>query len=138
SRTLFAGLDFHFPVRRLLRQIEFFASQHASSSKMRSLLEQLRPDGAGERSYPEDREYAAGIAALLERTESPEERPPFTTSEEWASVARADLEALDAAARSGWQALLAHSRETDPPRPTRKWLKQAEALLAGIGEEAFK
>ena len=61
---------------------------------------------------------------------------PYETGEPWADAALGDLAEMDAAGRSAWQALLVHAASAKPSKPPAKWLKQAEALVSAVGEEA--
>jgi hypothetical protein len=138
SRSLVSGYASYFPVRRLLHQVELFTAREALSSRIESLLEQLRPDRLGESSNAEDHATADRIDALLGRKPTTQNDALFAPSESWADAARSDVKAMDSSAQDTWQALLRHARDSDSSRPTQKWLKQADALLLPIGEERFK
>lgn len=56
----------------------------------------------------------------------------------WGSEVRAELDALPVPEREAWAALLDHAASAaGKSRPAQKWAKQAVALVAAVGEEAF-
>jgi len=59
------------------------------------------------------------------------------TDEAWTRHLRGQLDALDPPARTAWHALLLHCNTASQSKPSRKWLQQAEPLLADIGPAAF-
>jgi hypothetical protein len=58
--------------------------------------------------------------------------------EPWAAQAIGELEAMESAERERWRALLEHFSSLQSPKPSGKWMKTARALVAGMGEEAFR
>jgi hypothetical protein len=57
--------------------------------------------------------------------------------EAWAEAIRDDIEGMPAAKRKHWLALLENAPRGTSAKPTAKWKKQADELLAAVGPENF-
>jgi hypothetical protein len=64
----------------------------------------------------------------------PTRTPVLNPGERWADQVNADVEALGPA----WRAVLAHAGTATAPRPSGRWLKRADALLADVGPDAYR
>jgi hypothetical protein len=61
----------------------------------------------------------------------------LTTDESWTRFLRGQLDGLERASRTTWDALLLHCSTASQSKPARKWLQQADALIREIGPAAF-
>jgi hypothetical protein len=57
--------------------------------------------------------------------------------EAWAAAIRRDIDTMPAAKRKNWLALLENAPKGTTAKPTAKWRKQADELLAAVGPEEF-
>jgi hypothetical protein len=62
--------------------------------------------------------------------------PEIEPGEAWADAALADFAAMEVPEREAWTAILAHAARTRSAKPSKKWLKDAEALLEGTDDAA--
>ncbi len=58
--------------------------------------------------------------------------------EEWADAVNKDFSALSKDERKGWEGLWGHALTATTARPSKKWLREGEKLVAAIGPEAFQ
>ncbi|MGE3805754.1 MAG: DUF4132 domain-containing protein [Gemmataceae bacterium] len=61
----------------------------------------------------------------------------WKTDEAWVETLKQALALMDETARGHWTALVLHCNSASASKPSAKWLKQATALLAPIGHDAF-
>ncbi|HEX9047143.1 MAG TPA: hypothetical protein VF988_08955, partial [Verrucomicrobiae bacterium] len=80
-----------------------------------------------------NKKTVARLEALLEQT--PAGQPDG--GEVWAEAIRRDIEAMPAAKRKHWRALLENAPKGTTAKPTVKWKAQADKLLAAVGPEVF-
>ena len=57
--------------------------------------------------------------------------------EAWAEAIQSDIKRMSAAKRKHWQVLLKNAPKGTKAKPTAKWRKEADALLAAVGPEEF-
>ena len=85
-------------------------------------------------------EYWAGNKKTVGRLETILDGAPAGMpgeGETWAEAIRDDIEAMPAAKRKHWLALLENAPKGTTAKPTVKWKKQADELLAAVGPENF-
>jgi|GEM_PF-1546859 len=58
--------------------------------------------------------------------------------EAWANAAREALEQADATRASDWNTLIRHCLDNNGSKPSKKWLKDGNALVDSIGAEQFR
>ncbi len=63
---------------------------------------------------------------------------PLEQGDIWANEALADIRGLGGQAQNDWADLLLHCLRTTSSSPSKKWLEDAEDLLARIGEDKFR
>ena len=61
----------------------------------------------------------------------------FTTGEPWTIALQGALNRLGSVERSHGEALVLHCNEAKSSKPARKWLKEAEKLIAALGPDQF-
>jgi hypothetical protein len=61
----------------------------------------------------------------------------LTPGEAWSDQAIADISAMSPLERDDWRRLLEYVRTANGARPTKKWLRGAEPLLAAVGLDTF-
>jgi hypothetical protein len=91
-----------------------------------AMLGRLPPEG--DEAYRKARRRAAQLAGHADADPLPRGLP-------WSEAARATREGADADA---WNALLTHATTATASKPSKKWLKQANAHLDAVGFEAFR
>ncbi|QDU11834.1 DUF4132 domain-containing protein [Gimesia aquarii] len=62
---------------------------------------------------------------------------PLQPGEAWSDRALADSQTMTDPQRIAWTALLLHCQTASAGKPSKKWLKTAESLLAEVGQELF-
>jgi hypothetical protein len=73
----------------------------------------------------------------LEELLIPPQTGLFDTAESWAKKAAAEISALPAAHRAGWESLIQHAAAATGTKPSQAWLKTAEQMLLVVGRENF-
>ena len=63
---------------------------------------------------------------------------PLERGDIWANAALADIQALGSTAQRDWAELMLHCLRATGSSPSKKWLADAEDLLARIGEDKFR
>ncbi len=63
---------------------------------------------------------------------------PLEGGDLWADVALADIRGLSATAQSDWADLLLHCLRATGSAPSKKWMDDAEDLVARIGQDKFR
>jgi hypothetical protein len=120
----------------VLRVIKGFWTEAGVPDQLRPSLTTLRDKLlASEASRAEKRDGAKQLDKLLGPTEA--NAFQLTSDEAWTRHLQAHLEGLDPSARAAWEALLFHCTSAGQSKPSGKWLKQADALVAAIGTAAF-
>jgi hypothetical protein len=120
----------------LVGAVERFVAAHGLSEALRQRLERLGPYLAAN-SYAEYHKAAERVGRLLEMDDGSPTLIVWRTDEAWVEHLRRVLEGSDAASREHWQPLLLHCQSATVSKPSQKWLKQATALLAPIGNDPF-
>jgi len=62
---------------------------------------------------------------------------PLQPGEAWSDKALADSQKMRDPQRAAWTKLLLHCQTASAGKPSRKWLKTAEPLIAEVGQEQF-
>jgi hypothetical protein len=84
--------------------------------------------------------FWGGNKKSVDRLEALVEQKPVGLpgdDEAWAAAIRRDIDAMPAAKRKHWLALLENAPKGTTAKPTAKWRKQADELLAAVGPEEF-
>jgi hypothetical protein len=85
-------------------------------------------------------EFWAGNKKSVQRMEALLAQKPAGVpddGEAWAEAIQSDIKRMSAARREHWQALLENAPKGTNARPTAKWRKEADELLAAVGTEEF-
>ncbi|HWI56298.1 MAG TPA: hypothetical protein VNZ22_03675, partial [Bacillota bacterium] len=85
-------------------------------------------------------EHWGGYAKTLRRIEALLRPTPAGLPDEgeaWAHAIREDIDQMPSQPRAAWLALLENAPKASSAKPTAKWKKQADALLAAVGTEEF-
>jgi hypothetical protein len=133
-----SGGHFLLSPAAILKAVEQHARQDALSLALRASLQQLRNALRGRTDDAESRKTLERLDNLLD------ERPilsmttfDLTTNEAWTQQARTELADLSDADRDNWYRLLRHCSGATSAKPSKKWQKEAEALVVAIGADAF-
>lgn len=92
------------------------------------------------RSAPDasDKTAMHKLKLLLETPSNSDIIPiPIEPHEAWSDQAIADLRSFDASLRTSWIHLIKHCLEAKGSKPSEKWMKASEQLIAKIGDENF-
>ena len=135
KKVQYEELDSPIPgvVPALLDQTEMLIREKPAS---RDLLEPLNQLHAALKPM----EFWAGYKKTVQRLETLVERKPGglpDDGETWAEAIRNGIVAMAPAKRKHWLALLENAPKGTTAKPTAKWKKQADELLASVGPEEF-
>jgi uncharacterized protein DUF4132 len=119
----------------VVKTAEGFARRFGLSDGLRRALEELRRAFGPAPTRQEERKLRARLEALLGEGQAGLE---LGTGEPWARAAMATLSAMPEDERTAWRRLLAHAQSSGGATPSRKWLTQAEPLLAAVGAERLR
>jgi len=97
---------------------------------------------------PNDRNKSGSLAGKDDNTFSLEKNELTTViknihnvieaGEAWANAARDDLSTLDIEKAGLWNTLARHCIDNNSSKPSKKWMKETNVLVEGIGEQAVK
>ncbi len=121
----------------ILRAVENFCETNGMPDSLRSRLVALRDKLLQRTSHAEARHAGERLDKLLAPPDDPGLRFELKTDEAWTRHLREYLASLEPFARAVWEALIVHCDTAVQAKPSGKWLKQAETLVAAIGSEAF-
>jgi hypothetical protein len=88
-------------------------------------------------SHAEARNAVKRLDELLAPPPAADPHIQLGADEAWTCYLQERLDKLQPAARPAWQALLLHCKTAAQSKPSGKWLRQAEALVGGVGAAAF-
>jgi hypothetical protein len=120
----------------LMRTIENFVAENGFAESLRQRLERLAPQLA-KIHESEYRKAAERLARLLETGGGSITMIRWSSDEAWVEKLRPIVEDGDSASCGHWLALVLHCGSAAASKPSRKWLKQAAALLQPIGHHHF-
>lgn len=131
----------------ILRLVEQQAGAHGMHASLRDALELLAARlREHQYLYSQAHKLLQRVESLLlcaaaapdDAGEAPASRAQpgvkLTTDEPWVKTLRDRLADLDETSRRRWDDLLTHCQGASASRPTGKWLKQAQALVAAIDD----
>ena len=120
-----------------MRVLENFCREAGYPHCLRARLAALRDKLQAQPQHAETADAVQRLDQLL--TPAPAAAPDslLATGEAWTRFLRGQLEGLEPPAWAAWQALLLHCDSASQSRPSRKWLEQANRLVAEIGPAAF-
>ncbi len=119
------------PVGYAVKAVERFAKDHPLSIDLQNQLRyHLRPSG---RSNQAAQRLAKRIAELL--GEELEEDFRIDLDQPWAKRLHDDLQQLDDAYRSAMTSFLTHAATAEGGKPSKAWLKEAQARLEPLPED---
>ena len=135
ANVQFEELDSPIPgvVPALLDQLVDLAREKPLSKELLTPLQQLH-------AAIKPMEFWAGNKKTVQRLEALLEQKPAGVpddGEAWADAIREDIQQMSAAKRKHWQALLENAPKGSSAKPTTKWRKEADELLAAVGHEEF-
>lgn len=131
----FEELDSPIPgvVPVLLEHAETVNRAKPLSKEMLELLTRLHAALKPMEFWAGNRKTVQRLEALLEQkgTGMPDEGEP------WAEAIRGDIARMPPKKRNHWLALMENAPKGTTAKPTAKWRKQADELLAEVGQEEF-
>lgn len=122
---------FPYPLSSIVKCVENLNAETPLHDDVRSRVEKMR-----QVIQTGDNEY--DIMKLAERLKSVLSAGPvipLEPGEAWSDVAIADIENMNTPSWTAWVELLQHCQKASGGKPTKKWLKTVEPLIAGIGEQ---
>lgn len=119
---------------KLIDQVERLATSSPLTPGERHVLYRLRAQIVRAAPFGRPAEDVARIDRLLRDGLF----MALVPGEAWSDVVNAELTKMAGASRQNWVELLKHATTATAARPSAKWLKQANALLAKVGQEAFR
>jgi hypothetical protein len=119
----------------VMKTAERFVRLFGLSDDLRRALEGLRRAFGPAPTRQEERKLRARVEALLGEGQADLE---LRTGEPWAGAVMASLAAMPDQQRTAWRRLLAHAQASAGATASRRWLKQAELLLAAVGAEEMR
>ncbi len=100
-------------------------------------INRVKTGQAGSLSKPA-RNVIARIQALTQTEDDTSSSvSPIVPEDAWADRAIADLQAMNLQQRKQWFSLFAICQKASSTKPSAKWSKEAESIIAEIGEETF-
>ncbi len=105
------------------------------SLEMRSKLEALAQVLQAEPMSVDVRRQVLKLNELIGKKEA---ALPLEQGDVWANAALADVHGLAGQAQNDWGDLFLHCLRTTSSAPSKKWLEDAEDLLARVGEDKFR
>jgi hypothetical protein len=121
------------PPGPLLKRIEEHIATSGLSGEMRAALEIMQASIEPYASVAENRKLWTRMV-LLQRGGA--EAYPLVPADAWARVALEEYNARTGADRAAWSTLFAFLGRPIS-KPTRKWVKEANAKIAAVGADAF-
>jgi hypothetical protein len=122
----------------ILRAVGNYVEDHGLPEMLRSQLARLAETLKAWPSDADTRKAQARIAGLLAYAQGkPQGAPRFKTGEPWTLGLQQVLDKLAPDEAQGWHALLDHCSTATSSKPARKWLKEAETLVAAVGPDRF-
>jgi len=125
-----------FPTPVLIRHVSAQWSSATLPQGLKDALQRYRAHitktSFGSRA--EERKLLAALDILLGLAR-PELLDP---GEAWSDLARSELNQMQDAEASCWISLLTHCKQAGGSKPTKKWLKVSDELVALIGRDPFK
>ncbi len=121
----------------ILRVLENFCKERGFPESLRPHLVALRDNLRAQTPYAAVLEAIERLDQLLTPAPADASNSPLTTDEVWTRYLRGQLDGLETPNKAAWHALLLHCNSAEQSKPTRKWLKQADALVQEIGPAAF-
>lgn len=132
------GLGFYYtsyiPVAPLLSHIEDHISASGLSGEMRAAIETMQRSIEPYVSMKENRKLWTRMAVILHGGAAVH---PLIPADAWAHAALEEYNARSGPERDAWTALFELLRQSSASKPSKKWLKDARAKVAGIGADAF-
>lgn len=131
------GAGYHYttfmPVPLLLKRIEEHIKASGLSDEMRAAMRVMQTSIEPFVSRSEIHKLWTRMTVLLR---GGDEVHPLIPTDAWARTAHQEYDALPGPERAAWAALFAFVRQS-ASKPTKKWLKEARAKVAGVGADAF-
>lgn len=122
------------PVGSVVKTVERFASESGLSETLRRDVEAFARVW-GSRPRGEDRRLQDRLRAVLGEDRG---APKLAAGEPWAEAVHASLASMSETERAAWRRLLAHAQASSGATPTRRWLNQAEPLVAAVAAERVR
>jgi hypothetical protein len=134
SRAAWYG---NVPLQAVLRSIERFQAKQELSPQIRADLQRLQAAGAEFVDNAYARKAKAFIDGML--GDGPAvESIKLSTEDDWGHSAQESLSEMDPADQRAWLRLLAHANTAKAPRPSTRWIAEAEKRVKEMGDERFK
>lgn len=129
--------SYNYPLSSIFRAIEQFKDHNQFTEELSEVLLSLskRLLGSGH-AEADNRRFAARAKRLVQPVS--ETKIPLTAGEAWTNQAIQGLSALSHDFLLQWIDLLVHCQSSKPARPSKKWLKEAQQKIDGIGYSNFQ
>lgn len=134
----YTGIGFYYasyiPIAPLLSRIEEQLAESGLTAEMRTAIETLQRSIEPYVSAAEIRKSWTRMTVLLR---GGDEVHPLIPTDAWAHAAVQEYNGRSGPERAAWAALFTFVRQSSPSKPSKKWLKDAHAKVAGIGADAL-
>lgn len=129
---------YHFdsivPIAPLLGVMEEHIESSGLSAPLRSALKEMHRRVAPYVSVAENRRAASHIETLLG---GGIDANPLAPGDLWADAALSDYHGLHGEEKAAWRDLFAFVKQSAANKPSKRWLKEARALVEQIGNDRF-
>ncbi len=140
---LLALLDWSIHVRnnqwrglaQIIKVLGDYLRENELSQRLGSKVEGLVETVQGERASTEVQRQVMRLNELIGRKDI---RLPLEAADTWAKTALVDIGEMSDDEQAGWGRLLLHCLQATGSAPSKKWVKDGEALVAAIGDEGFR
>lgn len=120
-------------VPTLLDQVELLAQDKPLAEELLQPLQRLHDALQSVEFWGANKKMVQRLEALLAQKSA----GTPDTGEAWADAIQADINRMPAAMGKNWQNLLKNAPKGTNAKPTAKWKKTADTLLAAVGPEEF-
>jgi hypothetical protein len=123
----------------ILRIVEGTVAAAGPPASLLTALERLAAVLDEQQYEARARRLSTRVRALIDGQPTATERPTTVTlgaDEAWTRALSATLDAMNESTRTRWNALLLHCMLARSSKPSTKWIKDARAMIQGIGTES--
>ena len=124
------------PVVPVLRAVERYAQRQPLAPAHLFVLQRLLDSRPLRQETTGARKLKSRIEALIGGGECRTQHL-LDAGDKWADEALAHIGAMDALEQDAWQRMLEFARTAAGTKPSGKWLKHAQQIIAGIGSQSF-
>src|SRR5512138_1108474 len=120
---------------QIVKVLSDYLRENELSQRLGSKIEELVDTVQAERASSEVQRQVMRLSELIGRKDI---RLPLEAADTWAKTALVDIGELAEDERGAWGRLLLHCLRAAGSAPSKRWLKDSEALLEAVGEGAFR